>query len=130
MSSTAVANGANLKSRVATNGTVRLIVDHGEEHYEVRANYVYTYSDMREIMDYLREHDFEMLPEHEAPVEPNADGGFSIWCSHKQGLSFGFVEAELPVKVTIAGLVASVVLVLVQWLSEPMGVMTSSLVVP
>lgn len=120
--------GAQLQSRIATHGTVRLVVDHSEEHYEVKVDSVYMYSDMQEIMRYLNDHDFELLPEHECPVEYNQDGSFSIWACHKQGLDFGFVETDYNIKVMLTGMAASATLILIQWLSEPMGILTEGVI--
>lgn len=127
---TATKDGAELRNYRATHGTVRLVVDHQEEHYEVKVSALYMYEDMQEVTRYLAEHDFELLPEHECPVEYNADGSFSVWAAHKCGLDFGYVTVGTSVKVMIAGVAAALSAFAVQLLSEPIGVITEGLFFP
>ena len=84
-----IATGGLLESRVAKEGTVRLTVDHAEEHYEIEVDGTYFPADFMEIHRYLKAHNFEILPEEECPAESTPSGGWRVWASHKYGEVFG-----------------------------------------
>jgi hypothetical protein len=85
---TSVANGADLQSKVASNGTVHLYVDHENESYYADFLETFTWADSKEILAYLREHGFELMDEDECPIERLPHGGFRAWACHSEGLTF------------------------------------------
>lgn len=96
-------NGADLQSKVATNGTVRLIVNHADEHYELRTQHDYLETDYIEIVDYLTAYGFVVLDEYESPRE-QIPTGWRYWAAHVRGEQFGFAGVGVVGTVTAIGL--------------------------
>jgi hypothetical protein len=97
-------SGADLQSKVATFGTVRLIVDHAEEHYEIQADRNYELPDQLEIVNYLADHGFEVMGPDECPVEATVYG-WRMWACHVDGAQFGFITPALAFSVVAASIV-------------------------
>lgn len=87
-------DGANLTSKDATGGTVHLLVNHDEEHYEIRADADHLEADWLEIGTYLSDHGFEIMPEHECEAELRVDGGYTYWAAHFSGVQFNSLALE------------------------------------
>ena len=126
---TKIKYGGDLETLVATHGTVILDVDHANESYAINVMHDFNPADLDEIEEYLADHGFEIMDDAECPPE-HRDFGMRFWAAHKEGKQFGFVETELPVKVTLAGMAVAVAVLLVQWLSAPTGVITEGLIFP
>lgn len=97
--------GADLQSKVATNGTVRLVVDHSEEHYELLAEDDYLLSDFTEIESYLHEYGYHILDHDECPAEITLTG-WRLWAAHVRGEQFGFANVKVMATVTAIGVFA------------------------
>lgn len=80
-------NGADLASKVASGGTVRLVVDHSEVSYYVDVQHAHHGSDFQEILGYVLAHGFVLMDEAECPFDETPDG-FRIWACHKDGMEF------------------------------------------
>lgn len=102
--STITKSGADLQSKVATHGTVRLIVDHAEEHYEILTDELFMLTDYAEIEDYLTEHGFEVMDPSECPAERTRDG-WRYWACHVDGLQFGFITTGAALSVVAGSMI-------------------------
>ena len=77
--------GADLKTKTAAGGTVRLLVDHANVSYYIDQDFNCILRDWCEILDYLEEHGFEIMDDCD-PEEH--DWGYRWWVCHQDGEEF------------------------------------------
>lgn len=105
---TDIRSGADLASKVASGGTVQLVVDHSEVSYYVEADVDYLESDFQEIHAYLLTHGFVLMDEDECPAEVLQGGGWRVWACHRDGDEFGFARIGKVVSIAAFGIAVAV----------------------